>query len=190
MSKRIFIAIKPTDTNLSQLISIQQLLENLTNIIPKNKCRWISPTNIHMTTHFIGVVEDHKIKLIRNLLRDVSNEKKHSQYLEEPVLFPKPTNVRVIGIGSSITTEELQKMYNKITHIIESLRLRTEKRPFYPHITLARSSSGFSIDKDILRKELEKFWLKFEISNLCLYESKLERTGARYEIIEKFELAD
>ncbi len=183
--KRIFIAIKPTDSNLSQLLSIQQLLQNL---IPK--CRPLSSQNIHMTTHFIGEIDVLKVNVLIELLKNETLGKKHFQYLNEPAIFPNYKNARVIGVGSSVTSYELEELYTKVTKIINSIGLKTERRPFYPHITLFRMSSACYIDKESLRRAMEERVIKFEVSGLFLYESKLEKSGARYEIIEKFELAD
>jgi 2'-5' RNA ligase len=61
-----------------------------------------------------------------------------------------------------------------------------EKRAFTPHLTVARFRDQVPLPPEVLAVEVEGD--PFEVAELVLYRSYLQRPHARYEPIERFPL--
>jgi 2'-5' RNA ligase len=87
---------------------------------------------------------------------------------------------------------ELEELAGKIDREMSALGFRKEKRPYHPHLTLARIKKRPSAG--ILEKlqnvpPLEEQNYQ-DVKSFQLLRSHLSRSGARYEIIADFELPD
>jgi len=61
-----------------------------------------------------------------------------------------------------------------------------DERPFHGHLTLARAGKGARVDlRQLAGVPLEATW---EVSSFCLVESRLSPAGARYAVLERFDL--
>lgn len=63
---------------------------------------------------------------------------------------------------------------------------RPETRPFQGHLTLARVANGAKVDlRSFARAEVEARWT---VQSFCLVESRLSPAGAKYKVVETFDL--
>ena len=61
-----------------------------------------------------------------------------------------------------------------------------DDRPFHGHLTLARVASRGKVDlRRLAGTPLQTAW---DVESICLIESRLAPAGARYELVEGFEL--
>jgi 2'-5' RNA ligase len=66
----------------------------------------------------------------------------------------------------------------------QAMVMRREKRPFHPHLTIARLKQPAKIEP---KSQLSV--LPYAVESVCLYRSELRREGARYTVIEQARLA-
>jgi 2'-5' RNA ligase len=74
--------------------------------------------------------------------------------------------------------------------VLRELGEEIDRRPFHPHLTLARVKAPWRrADLDVLREGLlELEGESFPVSSLTLYESRPHPRGSRYERVRTFEL--
>lgn len=171
---RIFVAIDLPRTIIAALASLQQQLHPVTNSV-----RWVDPESLHVTLKFIGETPEQKVKEIDSTLRDVHG-KAFRLAARGLGFFPNPRSPRVFWVG--LEGEQLAALTGDIEGRLEKLRIPREKRPFKPHLTLARSR-GDRMDASIVAAvaglETRDFG-RFEVDRFFLYQSTLGREGAMY----------
>ncbi|MGI6327300.1 MAG: RNA 2',3'-cyclic phosphodiesterase [Saccharofermentanales bacterium] len=167
--RRLFIAIAlPTDVQAA----LSQVVQDLRLRVSGG--RWVAPGNHHITLQFLGETPKGKVTELANLIQEATKETpRFVLHLEGIGLFGRRQGVLWMGVRQ-----------NKIlTDLVDKLRFRlamsgfvTEKRPYVPHITLARQIS--------LAPELAESWrclpIKCPVHEIVLMESRIEHSRRVY----------
>jgi 2'-5' RNA ligase len=87
-------------------------------------------------------------------------------------------------------TPELLVLQERVTAATQPCGFTPEARPYQPHITLARSK-GHAHDLSGLKATISRQpnFTRFAAKEFLLYESFLGSSGSRYEVRERFPLA-
>ena len=184
MKQRIFIAINIPEEIKNELISYQKELASLS-------ARWTPKENLHITLVFIGEINSSEVSEVLRVAREIA--KGHSSFylkLNKITLGPPNKPPRMVwaqGESNSLVTalkNELEEAFLKSSKISYNQK---EKRPYRPHITLARFKKeqlfkppALKIDKDID--------CSFLVDKIEVMESNLEPSGAKYLILESIKL--
>lgn len=181
---RCFIAIPLTGDITQGLSKIQsQLKETGADV------GWIKSDNIHLTLKFLGDVEETKVKIICQKLKEVVNKSAcFESGIEKLGTFPSISNPRVVWIGMSKNEDKIIKLQQRIEEILEPLGFEKELRPFHPHLTLGRVKSKKNINQ--LIEKLKSLPVPpFEpiiVDRIILFQSILKPTGAEYTALDEF----
>lgn len=176
--KRIFIAleIKPEEILLDTFSMLKHNLKN-------EAIKWTKPENIHITLVFLGDTSEAKISPLSEMLR----EKCYGFGIFDLTLngtgiFRSIFDPRIIWIGL-MPSEKLLKLNNTILNGLGSIGIKTEDKPFNPHLTLGRIKH--INNSEALKTEVEKYKNQFfqlvPVSQVILYESILQQTGPIYK---------
>jgi 2'-5' RNA ligase len=128
MPRRLFIAIdlpKPACWWLSQLVAN-----------PPRGVRPVRPSQLHLTLHFLGDFEDVVIPTLRDALAGVHGEPFRLS-IRGTGVFPPLGRPSVLWAGVD-ESEPLVALHAAISAAVVSCGLEIERRPYVPHITLAR----------------------------------------------------
>ncbi len=130
---RLFVACELTDEVRSALGRIQEDLRRL----GADGLRWVRPAGIHLTLKFLGGVEESRLDRIKEAL---------AAAIEPFELRVRPSTLggfggarlRVVWVGLEGDTEPLASLARRVDRALRPLRFPRERRPFAPHLTLAR----------------------------------------------------
>lgn len=181
--KRLFLAI-----NLPEKIKdkIEKILEKI-RFDFSNDIRFLDRKNWHLTIVFLGYQPSEAFKPILEAMKNVaSNFDPPKIELTDIAYGPKGAAPRMIWLnGSLATANSLGSLKTNLEAGLEEggVRFKKEHRRFQAHITLARFRS---VKVAELPPLAEKFQEKFQANNLDLMESHLARSGANYEILQRF----
>lgn len=128
MPRRLFIAIdlpKPVCWELSRLVAE-----------PPRGVRPVRPAHLHLTLHFLGDVEEERLTALREALAKVRHEP-FMIAIRGTGVFPPRGRPGVLWVGVA-ESAPLAKLYAGIGTAIEACGLEVERRPYVPHVTLAR----------------------------------------------------
>lgn len=91
------------------------------------------------------------------------------------------------GLGRNRALDDLHR---GVTQALGSCGLRPERRPFRPHVTLARFRAQRPPAKlnNWLRTHRSLHSSPFVVDEFCLYASELTPAGARYRILQRYPL--
>lgn len=160
-----------------------------------NEWRDVPKENWHLTLAFYGEVTGHELRRLAEKLEECAMLARPLKLsLNGYGFFPKIHRPRVFWIGvEEVGRGGAMKALAgccRRAGFASVAKTGAKSEPFYAHITLARrrgpprpmSPQGFLDLPDVPQ-------IRWEADRLCLYRSILGRTGARYRLVESFDLA-
>jgi 2'-5' RNA ligase len=173
---RLFVALDIPDAVRN---SLSELSDQLKKVCPN--ARWVRLEGVHVTLKFIGEVPAEQAEDIRRALHTILNFSPIEVRFAGLGFFPSARRPRVFWAGVE-ASPQLAAMVAAIEMKLEALGIPPEKRPFHPHLTLARletpeRTQALSAAVEALgtpefgRETFREFHL---------YQSVLKRSGAEY----------
>lgn len=179
---RSFIAIDLPTKIQTRLDRVSTQLQERLEDVP---VRWVPVENIHLTLKFLGDVSESNLEVLKDVLRTVvANYDKFEISIGGMGAFPQARRPRVIWIGIE-SPPELASIQRNIESETARLGYARERRPFSPHLTLARVSRGAGArDVRKVAEALNSFKVGFlgvaRVEAVRLYRSELQPGGAIY----------
>ncbi len=203
---RTFIAIDVPPAVLDTITCIQNRFKSL-----GVHASWVKPGNIHLTLKFLGDTDPDRIPGIQNKLAETLVPFAPFRLsLSSAGVFPNTKSPRVLWVGLKDEEGTLETLQTVIEKALESAGFPMDKRPFSPHLTLARIKSPWGIKfpwgikppKGIKspkgKKELKDALdvanqegigsHPFDVGEIKLYESQLTPKGSIYTVLANFKL--
>ncbi len=185
MSKRLFIAIKinPTEELLGRVSLFQENLK-------EENINWIKPDHFHLTLKFLGKTSLNKIEgMVKVLEKCIKKELAFNLSLSEHGVFGSKYSPRVIWVG----VEPEQKLINlsrSISFEMEGFGFELDRQNFVPHLTIARirKLKNKAHFQQVFERLGSRIQFQQEISEVILFESKLQSKGAEYIELAKIPL--
>jgi RNA 2',3'-cyclic 3'-phosphodiesterase len=180
--KRIFIAV-----DLPAAVK-ERIWLKYSDITDAN-LKLVKKENIHITLKFIGYADTLKVGKIKIAAQKAANKIDAFKFKISKQLscFPKYDKAKVLYVGIERGAEALELLFKEVEAELEKLFIRKEKRPYLPHITLARAKLPCNVSEYSKK-------ISFDIENeigcikLSLFESILNKAGPVYKIIEEYDL--
>ena len=149
--------------------------------------RWVNPKQLHLTLQFLGNTPEQRLPEIQYALSSIQASA-FSLSIKGVGVFPSPNRARVLWAGV-VPSPALMDLQQAIQQALHPLGYPPEKRPYHPHITLARFKGKAP---DSLAEYLEHNHTlalqPFPVDTYTLFQSTLRRTGAVYTPIAQFPL--
>jgi 2'-5' RNA ligase len=155
--------------------------------------RVVRPEALHMTLVFLGYQAEKDIKSIAGAAFATEAEAPAVELAADPVGIPPGKRPRLIALGAS-SEEAVALQAGVEERLVEAGFYEPEKRPFWPHLTVARvkPEAPKSRKPALIRTEPhplpEHMFRFFRPTRLVLFRSHLRRTGAEYEPMAELEL--
>ena len=188
---RLFVACELPDGVRRALGDVQ---DGLRRVLPRKdvRLRWVRPEGIHVTLKFLGEVEAARVGEIEGAL---------ARAIEPFEARVRPAalggfggnRLRVVGLAGDI--ERLATLAGRIDEALGALGFPRERRPFAPHLTLARVPEDAPADeRRALSQLLERYELpalpSMRLTEVHLIRSTLGPGGATYERLATFPPAE
>lgn len=132
---RAFVAIELSDDAKRALTALIQS--------QRERCidglRLVRPEGVHLTLKFLGDIDASRVPRIADALAAASA--RHTPFrltLAEPGFFPNADRARVLWIGVGGDLRPLRQLQRDVDETLAALGFAAEKRPFNPHLTIAR----------------------------------------------------
>jgi 2'-5' RNA ligase len=155
--------------------------------------RVVRPEALHMTLVFLGYQAEKDVKKIAKAAFDIEARAPAVELATEPVGVPGGKRPRLIALAAH--SEETVAVQQRIEErLVEAGYHEPEKRPFWPHLTVARvkpeaprsrKPAQIRTEPHPLPEHMFRF---FRPTRLMLFKSHLRRTGAEYEAMAELEL--
>ena len=189
---RTFIAL---DMHASVQQALGRVIERFSQALPD--LRWVDAAGIHLTLAFLGELDDDRLALAMEATRAATHDFPAFDYrLTAPGIFGPPQQPRVIWMGTEdlplaqLHGSPLQRLHHTLNRELERRGFETEKRPFSPHLTLARIKQPLTpteqqtLQRLLHSKQASEIPAFNRASSLNVMKSELSRTGAKYTTLE------
>jgi 2'-5' RNA ligase len=174
---RLFVGIPIPSNFFRALLRVAQNEET-------GKARWTPPEKAHLTLVFLGEVAEARLSSIER---------------EVVAIHAAPLDIRVTRLDSFpragvlfaavAPSARLLHLHTVISSSMKGLGFPQERRPYHPHITLARFRSGEPFDEGRPRLPLSML-RSFPADVVNLYGSRLTSEGSIYEVVAQKKLSD
>jgi len=184
---RLFLGIELAPTLKAAAAAASDSVQaTIQQTAPRAPIRWVTPENLHITTWFLGEVDDERAKPLHAVLAAPFTTPRFRLRLEGVGTFPPSGRPRVIWIGISQGAESLVSLYDELVHRLPAIGFEAERRAYTPHLTLARVKEIRAADASAVRRALgaQRFsGVDGEVEHLTLFRSRLSPKGSQYEAL-------
>lgn len=141
----------------------------------------VSPDNVHVTLKFLGEIYEGAVPELEAIMQKaVMGVQPFNVRLVDVGVFPNLRGPRVVWVGME-GAEPLVKMASSMEDGCEPLGFPKERRPFSPHLTLARVREGFKPDLvDFIKDSEGRDFGVFPVKCIKLKKSVLTPAGPIY----------
>ena len=178
---------------------LAEIIRQLSQVLPE--VRWVDPNGIHLTLAFLGELDDEHLGEAFHAAEEAAQKAIPFEYRIKGLgTFGSQQQPRVIWIGveelpsGKIQGSPLHYIHGLLSKALELRGFELEKRPFSPHLTLARIKQSLSLDaRQRLQRLLHsglaaKSSAIFPARSLCVMKSELSRSGAKYTLLKAYPL--
>jgi len=175
---RLFVAIDIPDEYMRLLA---QLRDN------SLQARWTPMEQYHLTLRFIGDTDENMLARIQNRLSDITHDR-FSCNISGLNVFPSRSKPCVLVVRIE-ENPDLSALFEKVDGVLSETGVEKDRKPFRPHITIARFKYVRSEDVGRFISRHASFELEpFTVSSFYLYKSVLQRSGAVHTRLARFDL--
>jgi RNA 2',3'-cyclic 3'-phosphodiesterase len=156
--------------------------------------RWVKPDNMHMTVKFYGDTSAEIVPRLQDELRSaISGLTAFELDVSGVGAFPNARQPRVVWLGIEDPSEQLLPLKSAVERASGAAGLEEEDVPYKPHLTVARLSPRFRVGGQESVEALDAVGdfepIRWTVTDVTLFQSKLQRGGSVYTEIERFPLA-
>jgi 2'-5' RNA ligase len=179
---RVFVALEIPPVVRENLVTLVQAFRAISE-----EPRWVRLENLHVTLKFIGEAAPEKLGAIREALAAVRSDLPVTLDFRGLGFFPNEKHPRVFWAGIE-ASPNLKTLASDIEISLEKQGFPRDKRPFEPHLTLARFESPGLPEKlrAAIRENAAREFGSFCTNQFHLIESKLKSSGAEYTTLQSF----
>ncbi|WP_018664033.1 RNA 2',3'-cyclic phosphodiesterase [Heyndrickxia acidiproducens] len=164
---------------------LQEIMPGLKKTLPFTK--WVHRDDWHITLAFLGAADEGQLaKTNRAIVEGTENYPCFSLTLDRLGTFGKKTEPRIFWAGTA-RSEPLLALQKKIYRHCMNAGFQLDKKPFNPHITLARKWRGNDPFHTTALENIIKTPVSFPVTRIVLYRTYPDRTP-KYEIQRSFYL--
>ncbi len=180
---RTFIALEMNETLQRYLNGvIQQIAPALSDL------RWVSPQGIHLTLAFLGEIDQFQLIEAAVAVQVTARQASPFTYrLTRLNIFGTEQQPRVLWMGIEETSGALKRLHSTLLQQLDQHGFAPDRRPFSPHLTLARGKAPLQPDgqayiHELLTGKQEQFLSskEYPVAHMHIMKSELTPAGAKY----------
>jgi 2'-5' RNA ligase len=182
---RLFIGIElPDNVKAAAAKAAARLRERLGREAPRVRVRWVEQDNLHITLWFLGELSEPDAEALVTALEQPLGVPTFTLRIAGAGAFPEHGAPRALWLGLATGREALHTIYERLTQVLRPLGYEPDKRPFAPHLTIARIKDAPRSDAGSLRKILRELRTEVgecDVRHVTLFRSRLSPKGSQYE---------
>jgi 2'-5' RNA ligase len=186
---RLFVAVElPSEA----LATLNRLQHELQRYVPGG-LRWVRPEGIHLTLKFLGETPRDRVPAIESAIGGgLQGVGKHELSLAEMGTFGSRNSPRVLWVDLQGDSSTLLRLQKQVDRALDAIGYPSEKRPFSPHLTLARvkPEAGREVAEPLAEavRSVNVPAAAIPVREVSLMLSKLGPGGAVYRRLEAWPL--
>ncbi|MBE0429608.1 MAG: RNA 2',3'-cyclic phosphodiesterase [Thermoleophilia bacterium] len=179
-SFRLFMAVDMPPAATAELVRWQQEYLSGDRVL-----RLLPEAQLHITLVFLGNMVKRELELAAAELKRLDGISPFEVTITGIVGLPKNRRPRVIAAAVEEPSGRLAGVHDRLAGgLVEKKLYQREKRPYFPHITIARARGPLRLDLAGIQPEP----FKFTAVRVTLYNSILKREGASHVALKTVQL--
>ena len=183
--QRIFVAVDITEQ------ARQRAADYVSRLRGDEQTRgisWVNPDKLHLTMRFIGNCDEVGLqKVLFSAQFAAENSGPIRLNISGTGVFPNAKRARVLWLRVG---REVDRMAKIVDSFNEAYGSKGEHEVFKPHLTIARVKDP-SKNREIINRHISSQFepIGFEVSEIVVYESKLDPKGSIYSAVARYILS-
>ena len=189
MKKRIFVAIDISD---EARIKVAAYIEELRGEFSNLRVGWEKAEKLHLTLKFLGDIDSNELRNLTEAVEKTAQQfSNYNLQISQTGVFPPLRAARILWLGVDDKHGSLQKINNVLETECGQKGFAKENRNFKAHLTIGRLREPRK-SKELTDRHLNKTFVavKFEVSEIVIYESRLQKSGSIYSIVSRQKLKE
>jgi 2'-5' RNA ligase len=185
MKRRIFVAVDISDEARGK---VADYIKTLRGEFPSLRVGWEKTEKLHLTLRFLGETEENQLLNINETVEKIGKHiSKFTLEVSETGVFPSARNARILWLDVKDETRSLTKINDFLETECEKIGFPKENRNYKSHLTIARLREPQK-SRELAEKHVENEFepVRFEVAEIVIYESRLQRTGSIYTKVSGF----
>ncbi|PQO41275.1 RNA 2',3'-cyclic phosphodiesterase [Blastopirellula marina] len=155
--------------------------------------KWVESENLHITTNFLGdVTSQDVVDISRKTIEVAANHAAFELEMHGTGAFPDIDNPRTLWVGANAGAQQLIDLQEDLTERLADIGFPPDSRKkYHPHLTLGRLKRfSRKVDdlKVLLAENADLPMGECHVKEVCIFASKLDRTGPKYTLIGRGQL--
>lgn len=187
---RLFVAVEIDPSVVAALAEFgSSLRRRAQTLAPAARISWVSPEQLHVTSRFIGEVDDKKAAVIAGVLLEELAIDPFDLVVEGAGAFPERGAPRVLWAGISAGVAELGALEAEVSRRLMDCSVPREDRPYRPHVTLARVREPAGLRTPALfETPADRRFGTTHVEAITLFQSRTSPKGAVYTPLHRTRL--
>ena len=168
---RVFFAMIPSEE------TVERLAHDLAEVAWRkdSRLRWVAKSNWHVTLRFVGDIAEPLVADLQQVLTSAASQHTRFEMAFTAVeAFPSARRPLVIAATGTAPAAG-DALVGSLEESCQALSLAAEKRPWRPHMTVARVRGRRRFELPTTPTQV-----KFMVSRICLMESVATERGRAY----------
>ena len=180
---RLFVAVG-IDSGVRQRIAdfCNELRRRAERLAPRARITWVRAEQLHVTVRFIGEVEASRAAAIAAALAPEFSVETFDMVVKDTGAFPPSGAPRVFWAGIASGAGGLSAIEQEVSGRLAACGVKRERRPYRPHLTLARVRDASGLQSAPLFEALSGHGFGVtRVEAITLFESRTSPKGTTYE---------
>lgn len=179
---RAFLAVEISDAVRAELADVQEVLREANGHVG-----WVKPQNIHCTLVFLGDIFQ---EMVAPFAAALSHAAKSVNPFEIEIrglgFFGSARSPQIIWAGITGAITPLLTLQNGLVAALLAAGLKTDEKPFNPHLTIGRARSNRNAHSLVtaMEKNQDKSFGVLSVRQVVLMESRLTANGPEYILLQ------
>src|SRR5262245_15631104 len=186
---RLFIAIDLDEAARAAISEEQRRLKAAIGATRAN-IKWVRPEQMHLTLVFLGEVPEVRVQAVVEAIGQPVAQPPFDLAFAGIGVFPPRGAPNVLWIGAAAGAADAIELQRQLAERVAQLGFPLERRPFQPHLTLARLKDSRPSDRTaVLAESRTAIVATTRIDYATLYQSKLSSQGPTYTALARATLS-
>jgi 2'-5' RNA ligase len=183
---RLFIAVDLDDAARNAIGAEQKRLGAAMRHSEGSSLKWVRPEQMHLTLVFLGQVNDATAPAILARLEQPVMQSPFELVFGGTGVFPPRGAPNVLWLGVASGAREIADLQREVAQRVAELGIPPERRPFHPHLTLARWRESRGADRArALGAARDGPIARVHVDHATLYQSRLSSSGSAYTALAR-----
>jgi 2'-5' RNA ligase len=181
---RLFVALDLDDDARVAIAALQRRV--VKTLGAEESVKTVDPARMHLTLAFLGQVDDPAVPPIVDALSINIDQRPFAAGFRGLGVFPPRGAPRVLWLGVEEGSDQIVEVQKEVARRLEGLGLVLERRPFHPHLTLARWRASHPADRErVLSNNSRAVVARVSVDHVTLYQSRLSPAGPAYTALTR-----